>query len=105
MAKKFSDLVDKTRTPISDDVASKRTKELLKEYLVSNVTWLDLYNFLYHKAHDFNNLGKFNWNEKIVVLDASTGKEYNIDNKVFVKDSNAELFCNPSLVIKLADKE
>lgn len=73
--------------------------------MTNKVTWLDLYNFLYRKAHDFKNLGKFNWNENIVVLDAEKGIEYNIEPKVYIKDSNAELFCNPSLVIKLADKE
>jgi len=105
MAKSFSELVEKTSNDESKDIAAKRTKELLKEYLVNKVTWLDLYNFLYHKAHDFKNLGKFDWNLKIAVLDAETGNEYNIEPKVFVKESNAELFCNPALIIKLAEKD
>jgi len=63
-------------------------------------TWLELYNFLYHKAHDFKNLGNFDWNLPIKVIDADSGKEYTVEHTL-QKGSNAELFCNPSLIIKL----
>ena len=42
---------------------------------MSNLTWLDLYNFLHQKANDINTFGKFNWNEPVVIHDAATGDE------------------------------
>jgi hypothetical protein len=54
---------------------------------MNNITWLDLYNFLYSKAHDLNKLGDFEWNSPVIIHDASTGEEYDcdtylIDNKL-----------------------
>ena len=72
MAKSFKELVDKTSNENSRTIAVKRTDELLKEYDMK-VTWLDLYNFLYHKAHDLNNLGNFDWSSAIKVVDPETG--------------------------------
>jgi hypothetical protein len=98
MAKSFRDLVEKTSNANSRDIAAKRTEELLKEYKM--VTWLDLYNFLYNKAHDFPNLGKFNWNAEIRVLNGETGEEYSIE-PTLSNDDTAKLFCNPALIIKV----
>lgn len=64
------------------------------------ITWLDLYNFLYHKAHDFKNLGNFNWNAEIKVLNPETGEQYSIEPNL-AKDDTAKLFCNPTLILKL----
>jgi hypothetical protein len=46
---------------------------------MNRITWLDLYNFLHSQAHDFKNLGKFDWNSPVIIHDASTGEEYNCD--------------------------
>jgi hypothetical protein len=78
MAKSFRDLVEKTSNANSRDIAAKRTEELLKEYKM--VTWLDLYNFLYNKAHDLNNLGNFDWSATIKVVDPETGEEQIIND-------------------------
>ena len=72
MAKSFKELVDKTSNENSRTIAAKRTDELLKEYDMK-VTWLDLYNFLYQKAHDFNNLGDFDWSAEVKVLNPKDG--------------------------------
>lgn len=61
---------------------------------MNNMTWLDLYNFLHSKAHDFKNFGKFNWNSPAIVHDASTGDEYRCDTWI-VSDDNG----NDRLVI------
>lgn len=55
---------------------------------MNNLTWLDLYNFLHRKANDINNLGKFHWNEPVIVHDAATGDEYNCDTWE-INDSNS----------------
>ena len=49
---------------------------------MNNMTWLDLYNFLYEKANDNKNFGKMNWQEPVMVHDASTGDELNCDTWV-----------------------
>lgn len=54
---------------------------------MNNMTWLDLYNYLHSKAHDFKNLGKFNWNSPVMVHDASTGEEYHCDTWVLSSDN------------------
>lgn len=100
MAKSFQDLVDKTSTENSKKIAEKRTEELLKEYKMDKITWLDVYNFLYHKAHDLRNLGKFNWSEEVKVIDPETGKQYTIE-PVLTKEHQGELFCNPAFVLKI----
>lgn len=100
MSKSFKELVNKTSTENSRTIAAERTKELLKEYGMDKITWLDFYNFLYRKAHDFDNLGKFDWSAAIKVVDPETGKEYSIEPNL-QKSNHAELFCNPSLIIKV----
>jgi hypothetical protein len=49
---------------------------------MNKMTWLDLYNFLHAQAHDFKNLGKFNWNSPVMVHDADTGEEAYCDTLV-----------------------
>ena len=49
---------------------------------MNNMTWLDLYNFLYEKANGNKNFGKMNWQEPVMVHDASTGDELNCDTWV-----------------------
>jgi len=44
-----------------------------------NITWLDLYNFLHDQANSINNIGKFSWNDPIIIHDAETGEEYGCD--------------------------
>jgi hypothetical protein len=46
---------------------------------MNNMTWLDLYNFLYSQANDTKNVGKINWQDSVVVHDANTGDEMNCD--------------------------
>lgn len=105
MAKSFDDLLAKTSTVNSRIIAAKRTEELLREYKMEKITWLDLYNFLYRKAHDLNNLGSFNWGAEIKVkaVDPKTGeeKEYSIEPMLYTKSNKAELFCDPTLIIKI----
>lgn len=103
MAKSFKELVDKTSTENSKNIAAKRTEELLKEYKVNEITWLDLYNFLYHKAHDLKNLGSFKWDSEVKVINPKTGEEFSIEPKLITKEHKGELFCNPTIVLKLND--
>lgn len=49
---------------------------------MNNMTWLDLYNYLHFQAHDFKNLGKFDWNTPVMIHDASTGDEFTCDTWV-----------------------
>lgn len=69
----------KTSNSNSKSIAVKRTEELSKEFKVEKITWLDLYNFLYEKAHDFKNLGSFDWNSEIKILDPKSGVAKNIE--------------------------
>lgn len=43
------------------------------------MNWLDLYNFLYERANDMNNLGKFPWQETVSVFDFETLEYYSTD--------------------------
>jgi hypothetical protein len=43
------------------------------------MTWLDLYNFLYEKANDINGEGNFPWSENVTVFDFETLEYYNTD--------------------------
>jgi hypothetical protein len=45
----------------------------------NNMTWLDLYNFLYERANDINNLGSFPWQENVQVFDFETLEYYSTD--------------------------
>lgn len=46
---------------------------------MNKMTWLDLYNFLYKKANDINNLGSFPWQENVQVFDFETLEYYPTD--------------------------
>lgn len=79
MAKTFRELVDKTSNANSRTIAAERTMELLKECEMEKITWLDLYNFLYNKAHDFRNLGSFDWSAEVKVLNPKSGMAQDIE--------------------------
>lgn len=46
---------------------------------MDKITWLDLYNFLYRKAHDFKNLGNFDWSAEVKVLNPKSGIAQDIE--------------------------
>ena len=46
---------------------------------MNNMTWLDLYNFLYERANDINNPGSFPWQENVQVFDFETLEYYPTD--------------------------
>lgn len=56
---------------------------------MNNMTWLDLYNFLYHQANDTKSFGKMNWQEPVMVHDANTGNEIGCDTWI-VSNSNGK---------------
>jgi hypothetical protein len=45
----------------------------------NNMTWLQLYNFLYERANDINNPGSFPWQEPVQVFDFETLEYYPTD--------------------------
>ena len=45
----------------------------------NNMTWLQLYNFLYERANDINNPGSFPWQENVQVFDFETLEYYSTD--------------------------
>jgi hypothetical protein len=45
----------------------------------SKITWLDLYNFLHRTANDINNLGSFDWNGEVKVLNPQSGSAHLIE--------------------------
>lgn len=57
---------------------------------MNKMTWLDLYNYLHSQAHDFKNLGKFNWQAPVMIHDASTGEEFNCDTWVISNNSGED---------------
>jgi len=57
---------------------------------IQNMTWLDLYNFLHDQAHDFRNLGKFDWSAPVIIHDAETGDEHFCDTWMISDDTNKE---------------
>lgn len=46
---------------------------------MSNMTWLDLYNFLHDQANNSKNIGKFPWSETVQVFDFDTLEYYPTD--------------------------
>lgn len=56
---------------------------------MNNMTWLDLYQFLYERANDIKNVGSFNWSAPVIVHDAETGDEYNCDT-YYVSDDRSD---------------
>jgi hypothetical protein len=61
------------------------------------MTWLDLYNFLYEKANDINGEGNFPWQESVQVFDFETLEYYNTDfiempnNKISLSIDTAQI--------------
>jgi hypothetical protein len=45
----------------------------------NNMTWLQLYNFLYERANDINSGGNFPWQENVEVFDFETLEYYSTD--------------------------
>jgi hypothetical protein len=45
----------------------------------NNMTWLQLYNFLYERANDINNPGSFPWQENVQVFDFESLEYYPTD--------------------------
>jgi hypothetical protein len=58
---------------------------------MNNMTWLDLYSFLYHQANDTKNFGKMKWQEPVMIHDANTGDEINCDTWVVSSDGQDKL--------------
>jgi len=46
---------------------------------MNNMTWLQLYNFLYERANDIHNPGSFPWQQKVEVFDFETLEYYPAD--------------------------
>jgi len=59
---------------------------------MNDITWLDLYNYLYKIAHDLPNLGSFPWNDPIRIHDAATGDEFNCDTYRISDADNGDRF-------------
>jgi hypothetical protein len=57
---------------------------------MNNMTWLDLYNFLYSQANDVKNFGKINWQEPVMIHDANTGDEIHCDTWIVSTDEGEE---------------
>ena len=57
---------------------------------MNNMTWLDLYNFLYSQANDIKNFGKINWQEPVMIHDANTGDEVHCDTRIVSTDDGEE---------------
>jgi hypothetical protein len=45
----------------------------------NNMTWLQLYNFLYERANDINSGGSFPWQQPVEVFDFETLEYYPTD--------------------------
>lgn len=54
-----------------------------------DITWLELYNYLYEQANDKENFGLFDWNTPVIVHDALTGEEYTCDT-YYISDDRGE---------------
>lgn len=53
------------------EISNKNISQIVTDELMENmnITWLDLYNFLYHKANDIENIGNFDWTAKVTVIE------------------------------------
>lgn len=59
--------------------------------------WIDLYNFLYERANDINNLGTFPWQEPVEVFDFNSLEYYSTDFIQF-PDKKISLSVDTSIV-------
>ena len=66
--------------------------------MLEKISWLDLYNYLYDQAHDFDKMGKFNWQAEIVLHDAETGEEKGVN--LFELDNKTVLTINSDAIFK-----
>lgn len=58
-----------------------------------HMTWLDLYNFLYQRANDVKNLGKFDWQAAVQVYDNQHGGLYHADLiQMYDQDIKKEIY-------------
>ena len=55
--------------------------------------WIDLFDFLHKQANELKNIGKFNWQDKVVVYDASSGHKYYCDT-YRIKNNQVALVIN-----------
>jgi hypothetical protein len=46
---------------------------------MTQMKWIDLYNFLYERANDINDLGNFPWQEPVEVFDFDSLEYYPTD--------------------------
>jgi hypothetical protein len=56
------------------------------------MNWLDLYNFLYERAHDMKNLGQFDWQSEVKVYDNAYGELFNADLIEFDYSNKKEIY-------------
>ena len=56
--------------------------------------WIDLFQFLNKQANYLKNFGQFNWQERVIIYDASSGEEYICDNFYIRSDKRAVLMIN-----------
>lgn len=57
---------------------------------MSNMTWLELYNFLHEQANSLDNIGEFDWSKPVTIHDAETGDEYTCDTFYVSDDTDFE---------------
>lgn len=55
--------------------------------------WIDLFQFLNKQANELNNFGKFNWQDRVTIYDASSGEKYYCDT-YRIKNNQATLVIN-----------
>lgn len=61
-------------------------KLIFSDSKMNNMTWLDLYNFLYERANNINAFGTFHWDKPVLVHDANTGDEFRCDTYYVTDD-------------------
>jgi len=49
---------------------------------MNNLTWLDLFQFLNKQANEIENIGRFNWQDQVVIHDSNTGDEFTCDTYI-----------------------
>jgi hypothetical protein len=59
---------------------------------MDKMTWLDLYNFLYERANDMKNLGKFDWQSEVKVYDNAYGGLFNSELIEFDYPQKKEIY-------------
>lgn len=46
---------------------------------MTQMKWIDLFQFLNERANDIKNVGSFNWQAPVMIHDAETGDEFPCD--------------------------